>query len=142
MDHHNQVHQLYTNMFTFMFHHQIMITQHLVVHQNTHHHKNITKSFSLKHQLHQPQLHLLFQFNHKTNKRLLSTFWLRNQKKHLKFNFHNKFQHNLANQKFTSSDTRHKYVVENLVLRLKVCNFLCFDFLEGRRRLSTKCCTC
>lgn len=62
-----------------------------------------------RHQLHQPQLHPKFQFNHKTRRRLWFMFWLRNQKNNRKSIFPHQRPHNQASQKFISSDTKLRY---------------------------------
>ena len=71
-------------------------------------HKNTTKSSLSKPQPHQPQLLQFFQLSLKMNKRLSSTFWLKDQKKLQKSPYQPQLQLNQANQKFTSSDTKLK----------------------------------
>lgn len=78
--------------------------------QLPHHHqpRNTTRSSSSRPQLHQPQLPQSSLCNHKTKRRLWSTFWSRNQKKPQKSLYQPKHQLNPPNQKYTSSNTRPK----------------------------------
>jgi len=94
--------------FTFMFLHQ---SQRKFAHKDQFQlvkHRNITKSSSLKlHHLHLTKP-LKFHSCHKTKKRLWCMCSSRNQKNNKTLSSQHKHQHNPANPKFTSSNTKPK----------------------------------
>lgn len=101
-----------------MFHHQSQRKLSFNVQSQSLQPKNTTKSSSLRlHLLHNTKLQSS-QLNHKTKKRPSFTFWSRNQKPHKTLLSQLPSQLNQANQKFTSSNTRHKKKLPLLDLQL------------------------
>lgn len=91
-----------------MFHHQNQKNNSFNAQSQSPQPKSTTRSSSLRlHHLHntKPQSS---QSNLKTKRRPSSTFWSRNQKPHKILSSQLPLQLNQANQKFTSSNTRHK----------------------------------
>jgi len=107
--------------FTYMSHHQNKKKFANVQTSQSPKLKSTIKSFSLKHHHLLPTKLHLFPSNHKTKKRPWFTFWLRNQMTNKILSFQLLHPLNHPNQKFTSSNTRHKRnpVVHLLVDMLK-----------------------
>lgn len=91
-----------------MFHHQIKKKLSFNVQSQLLQLKSTTRSSSSRLHLHHSTKLQSFQLNHKTKRRHSSMFWLRSQMPLKILSSQPLLQHNRANQKSTSSSTRHK----------------------------------